>query len=120
MSILYERPIPGQSLTETPKNMPFERPPESAQPEVILNMYKSKLSEEGALEDLFDFIERGVDIKTMVQGMLRSGVMEGLHSIDVSLIIAPFLHKIIVDFCDIAEVKYKDGFIDEERKQVLE
>jgi len=40
------------------------------------------------MEDAMYFLEAGLDLVTLVQGILRSAVMEGIHTIDVSLIIA--------------------------------
>mgnify|MGYP003626710236 FL=1 len=45
--------------------------------------------------------------------------MEGIHSIDVSLIIAPAVHSFIATTLDAVNVEYDDGFEDkEEAKRV--
>ena len=49
------------------------------------------------------FLEAGLDLVRLVQGILRSAVMEGIHPIDVSLIIAPVIHEYIKGFTDAAE-----------------
>ena len=61
----------------------------------------------------------GVDLQTMVQGILRSGVVAGIHSLDVSLIIAPVIHEYIKGFADAADLDYSEGFEDEESKEVI-
>jgi hypothetical protein len=71
------------------------------------------------MEDVLYFLEFGVDLVTMVQGILRSAVMEGIHSIDVSLIIAPVLHEYIKGFADAANLDYEEGFENEEQKKAL-
>jgi len=117
--LTFERPIPGQSLTTEPKNAPYERPPEITDPIEALDAHIDNLLKPGAMEDVLYFLEFGVDLVTMVQGILRSAVMEGIHSIDVSLIIAPVLHEYIKGFADAANLDYEEGFENEEQKKAL-
>ena len=116
---MFERPIPGQSLTAEPKSQAFERPPEITDPIEALDAHIDNLSGDGAMEDALYFLEFGVDLVTLVQGMLRGAVMEGIHSIDVSLIIAPVLHEHIKGFADAAGLEYDEGFENAEGKRVL-
>ena len=117
--LMFERPIPGQSLTAEPKSQAFERPPEITDPIEALDAHMDNLAREGAMEDALYFLEFGVDLVTLVQGILRGAVMEGIHSIDVSLIIAPVLHEHIKGFADASGVEYDEGFENEEGKKVL-
>jgi hypothetical protein len=115
----FERPIPGQSLTTEPKNAPYERPPEIVDPVEALNVHIENLLKPGAMEDALYFLEYGVDLVTLVQGILRGAVMEGIHSIDVSLIIAPVIHEYIKGFADADGLDYKEGWETEEEEKAL-
>lgn len=117
--LMFERPIPGQSLTAEPRSQAFERPPEITDPIEAIDAHIANLSKDGAMEDVLYFLEFGIDLVTLVQGILRSAVMEGIHSIDVSLIIAPVLHEYIKGFAEIAKIEYDEGFEDAESKKVL-
>tara|TARA_B100001939_G_C16945261_1_gene620014 strand:- start:1062 stop:1571 length:510 start_codon:yes stop_codon:yes gene_type:complete len=117
--LMFERPIPGQSLTAEPRSQAFERPPEITDPIEALDIHIENLSKEGAMEDVLYFLEFGVDLVTLVQGILRSAVMEGIHSIDISLIIAPVLHEHIKGFADVAKLDYDEGFDNQEGKKAL-
>lgn len=117
--LMFERPIPGQSLTAEPKSQAFERPPEITDPIEALDAHMDNLAREGAMEDALYFLEFGVDLVTLVQGILRGAVMEGIHSIDVSLIIAPVLHEHIKGFADASGVEYDEGFENEDGKKAL-
>ena len=116
---ITERSIPGQSLTAEPRSQPFERPPEIVDPIEAIDAHLDNLSNKGAVEDLIYFAEFGVDLVTLVQGILRSAVMEGIHSIDISLIIAPVLHEHIKGFADVAKLDYDEGFDNQEGKKAL-
>ena len=74
--LMFERPIPGQSLTAEPKSQAFERPPEITDPIEALDAHMDNLAREGAMEDALYFLEFGVDLVTLVQGILRGAVME--------------------------------------------
>ena len=117
--LTFERPIPGQSLTTEPKNAPYERPPEIVDPVEALNVHIENLLKPGAMEDALYFLEYGVDLVTLVQGILRGAVMEGIHSIDVSLIIAPVIHEYIKGFADADGLNYKEGWETEEEEKAL-
>jgi len=116
---MFERPIPGQSLTTEPKSQPYERPPEVTDPIEALDLHLENLLEEGAMEDALHFLEFGLDLVTLVEGILRSAVMEGTHSIDTSIIIAPVIHEFIKGYADEAGIDYEEGFEDESDKRRL-
>ena len=105
----FERPIPGESLKRPPKEAPFERPPEVSDPMEALDIHIENLQKDGVAEDIVFFIEEGLDIQTLVEGILRSAVMEGIHSIDVSLIIAPVIHEFVKGIALRADVDFKEG-----------
>lgn len=117
--LTFERPIPGQSLTVEPKSQSYERPPEITDPIEAIDVHIYNLSKDGAMEDVLYFLEFGVDLVTLVQGVLRSAVMGGIHSIDVSLIIAPIIHEYIKGFAEVAGLEYDEGFENEKRKKAL-
>tara|TARA_R100001509_G_scaffold124305_1_gene77910 strand:+ start:405 stop:932 length:528 start_codon:yes stop_codon:yes gene_type:complete len=115
----FDAPIPGQSLTDTPKNAPYERPPEIVDPMEAIDAHIDNLNKDGAMEDVLYFLEMGVDLQTMVQGILRSGVVAGIHSIDVSLIIAPIIHEYIKGFAEAVDLEFDEGFENKEAKEVI-
>lgn len=119
MSFRFNRTIPGQSLTLEPKSRAYERPPQITNPLEALDTHLDRLTNEEVIDDVLYFLEYGADLVTIVQGILRSAVMEGVHSIDVSLIIAPVIHEHIKGFADAAGIEYDEGFNEEKQKKAL-
>jgi hypothetical protein len=115
MSLVFNGPIPGQSLTTEPKNAAYERTPEVSDPIQALDVHLDNLSKPEAMEDALYFLELGVDIVTLVEGILRSFVIEGIHSIDVSLIIAPVIHEHIKAAATKAGIEFEEGFDNPDR-----
>ena len=115
----FDRPVPGQSLTTTPKAAPYERPPETADPMEAIGKHLDNLTKEGVMEDLVFFIEQGLDIQTLTEGILRSAVMEGIHSVDVSLIIGPVIFEFIRGIAIDADIEFDDGLDNPDAKRAI-
>jgi len=112
MAKRFEAPIPGQSLTEEPSNRPYERPPEITDIEQAIQMHTGRLAER--ITDIVDALEMGIDVETLTKGLLRSAVAEGVHTIDVGLIIAPAIHEFIKTTAQSMQVDFDEGFENEQ------
>lgn len=88
-------PIPGQSLTDNPKNYAWERPPQMVDYEEATKFYINRLAKQDVMDDLAVAFDGGMPISAFVETLTTTGVSEGLHSIDVSLIISPVLHAFV-------------------------
>jgi len=108
----FEGPIPGQSLTTEPKNVPWEQPPQYADPMDALEMYMKKLADPDALDDVVDMLEVGIPISIITTSMLSQGVMDGLHSVDVKLLLKGALATQIQTLADVVGVDYKISMAD--------
>ena len=89
-------PIPGQSLTDEPRGYAWERPSEYSTPEEALQFYLPRITAKETLEDIMLALDNGFPLASLVKGIYMNGVMEGKHSIDIGLLIAPVLHEIIL------------------------
>lgn len=113
----FRAPIPGQSLTTPPKNMPYERPPEITDPEEALQEHLLRLTDPDKMEATLTLLESGVDLVTLTEGIVRNGVMNGIHSIDISLIVAPAIHEFIKSYADELGIQYEEGFENQAEKK---
>lgn len=109
--------IPGQSLTAEPKNAPYENPPEMVTEDDAVMWHLERLSEPDRMEALVDMLELGIDVVTLTEGLLRGAVMEGRHSIDLSLIIAPVIHEFIVRTAEKVGVDFEEGIPDDSEQR---
>jgi len=121
----FEAPIPGQSLTGEPKQYPWESPPELDKVGDVITFYVEKLSSQEVMDDLFIALDEGFPLNILVKSMLSTGVMEGMHSVDVSMIVAPVLHEYILGAAKMQGVKVKefpmtkDEQLEEKEKRAL-
>lgn len=114
-----EAAIPGQSLTDTPKNYPWERPPEMADPNDAVMYHLERVSEPEVLDNVLFAIEYGVPTKILAEMLCSGGVARGIHSIDVSLIIAPVLQEYLNVTAKQAGISYREEFGREEENAEL-
>ena len=96
-------PIPGQGLTAPLGDRPWQRPAELTTPEQALAFYVDRITDTKQASQMLDLLELGIPVDTLVDTMQ----LDGIHSVDVGMIIAPSLAEIIGDMADKAEVKYK-------------
>lgn len=113
---LFEAPIPGQSLTDTPKNAPWENPPELNTVEEATAMYIGRLAKQEVVDDLAAIVELGVPLKPIVESIYMQGVMRGLHTIDVGLLVAPVISSFLKQAIESQGVAVKETGDDPEKK----
>ena len=111
---MINAPIPGQSLTGEPKSYHWENPPKYAKPFDAAMYHLEQLDEPKKITSALDMLELDIDMVTLVSGILRMGVSEGIHSVDVSILIAPVIHEFIKGHADRAGIDYNEGFAKED------
>ena len=109
MSELLNAPIAGQSLTDTPKNYPWERPAEIADPREAIKFHMDGLSSPESLDNIVELIQMGVPLRALAKTALTTAQMEGIHSVDVSLIIGDVVFEELVSIAEEAGLDYKTG-----------
>lgn len=104
--------IPGQSLTAEPKNAPYENPPQIVDPREAADWHLNLLAEDDREDALLDALRLGMTVETLTIGLARHAVMQGVHSIDVSLIISPIIHEYICWVAGENDVDYDEFDVD--------
>ncbi len=117
---VFEGPIPGQSLTAEPKNFPWEQPPQYADSLDALEMYMKRLADPDSQDELIDMLDLGIPISVITNTILSQGVMDGLHSVDVKLLLKGVLATQIQTIADVVGVDYKVSMADYGDKDALD
>ena len=110
----FDGPIPGESLTSAPKQYPWERPPETSDPREALSIHMDRLDDPEVMDGVLTFLEAGATIQELTMGMLRTAVSKGIHSPDVSLLIAPLIHEKVKMVADKLGIEADEGFEDKD------
>lgn len=88
---LFEGPIPGQSLTDLPKNSPWENPPEINDLEESVKYYIEKISKPEIIDDIALLFEMGANLEDFVEVLTTMGTMKGVHTVDIQMLTAPMI-----------------------------
>ena len=94
-SDFFRGPIPGQSLTTTPGNYPWEKPPEMVEVEDVVKFYVNKLANQDVMDDLAVMFEADMPVSSFVKTLMTSGTMTGRHTVDAGILAAPAIHAFI-------------------------
>lgn len=104
-----QRPIPGQSLTNSPDNpYPWEQPTEFTEIQPAIESMFINLTEDDAYGALVDIIDSGNTIAEAAQIILFAGFEEGLWNPDLmTLLIEPTMYLIMALVERAGRVEYK-------------
>jgi len=100
------QPIPGISLTGAPGNAPWEQPPKYVSLDEVVDYYSDRLVDEDMITNVISVIKRDVPLLSIAEGMIRMGVMEGMHTIDAGMLVKPVLVELMIALAEIYGVKY--------------
>ena len=117
MSTTLNGPIAGQSLTDEPSNYAWERPPETVDAADALSRHLKNMSTPECMESVLFLMELGIPAEVVTNTTLTMAIGNGIHSVDVGLIIAPAIHKEVVSIAEMAGIEYDEHFPEDEEKE---
>lgn len=88
--------IPGQSLTDTPGNAPWEHPPQYTNPSEAADMVYKQLMRPTNLKQIILMLHKGIPAEALTRTILFSGFMDGKWTPDMAMLIAkPILAMLV-------------------------
>ena len=91
---------PGHSLTGVPGRWPWERPPEFANPDDVIDNIIDKFESGGGKEDLAKMMLAGITVEELVNQISFKGFMNGKFSPDVAELIKPAMAVYLMGLAD--------------------
>lgn len=110
-------PIPGMSLTTEPGNRPWENPPQIVNVEDAIEYYTDRLTESERIEYLLEALSLGVSVEAITDALTTSSVMNGVHTLDVSVLVSPVLYELIKYIAEAHEVEYVESYEELSKKR---
>jgi len=105
----FDRPIPGMAMTHEVGARPWQTPPALTTVEEATNYYAERMGTDQFKAQLFDVMEMGVPLTTLANTIQLASVMEGMHTVDVGMLMLPILVEMMMAIADSAGVKYQTG-----------
>ena len=109
-----DAPIPGEGLTHELGDRPWQKPAQLTSVDEVMPFYREKIMDEEFIPSLLQVIEMGMPLTTIANAMQSAAVMEGVHSIDVGVLMLPIVVEMLKFVAESNKVEYVTGM--EERK----
>ena len=107
--VSLSRPVPGQSLTHEVRARPWQNPPQFNTVEESMDWYLERFNNPDLVQELLAIMESGVPISTIANSMQLGAVLQGVHSIDVGVLIVPIIMEILRTLAEKTDTKYVIG-----------
>jgi len=92
----FDAPIAGQSLTDTPKNYPWEHAPQYATVEDASMQVWDGLHNEATMQKVLVLLEAGLTVEEITKVIVFAGFVEGKFTPDTGLLLTPIVAKMIM------------------------
>jgi hypothetical protein len=103
-------PIPGMSLTTEPGNRPWENPPQIVKLEDAVEFYAEKILDPDKQDAILNAFAEDISIESMADMITTSAVMDGIHTIDLAVLVNPVVQEMFRYVGDANGIEYVDSF----------
>jgi hypothetical protein len=106
---LLDAPVAGMSLTAEPKSRPWRRPSQVSTVDEAVALYAPIFSDKTTSRMLLGQIQTGIPLTSIADLLITGNTMEGKHTLDVGLLVAPVLVETMITMAEMAEIDYVIG-----------
>ena len=110
----FDRPIPGQSLTDEPGNYPWEHPPQYSDVREARDRIFEGMTQEENAKQLITMLASDVPAEAIVRTVLFAGFTEGKWTVDMATLLAPIVLIQVVNIAKAAGIKKFRILLDEQ------
>jgi len=103
----FSKAPPGYALTVDNGNLPFGSPPETVDPEEVLETAIKFMENPRNNDQVKKLLIAGVSIETLVEGFIINGFQEGKFSLDAGLLVKAPLALYMADMAEEEMLPYK-------------
>jgi hypothetical protein len=112
-------PIPGMSLTDEPGSKPWENPPVYVHVEDAIAFYTEQILDPEMEDNVVDVLTKGISVEATSNQIVTSGVMNGMHTIDVAFLIDPVIRELIMYVADRAGIEYVESYDKKAKEKII-
>ena len=107
--VSLSRPVPGQSLTHEVRARPWQNPPQFNTVEESMDWYLERFDNPELVDEMLSIIENKVPLSVIENSMQLGAVLQGVHSIDVGVLITPIIIEILRTLAEKTDTDYVIG-----------
>ena len=112
----FEAPIPGMGLTTELGSRPWEQPPQYTTVMETLDFYLESLFSKEGMDTLISAVEMDASAIDIAEKMTMRGASEGLHSVDVGVLVSSILVEAIKTAVSFTDLTIRTGDEDDENR----
>lgn len=105
----FSAPIPGQGLTAELGSRPWDKPPQYPTVLEALDFYTEKVFSKEGTSSIADALQAGLPAIDLAEQITTSGVMNGLHTVDVGVLAVPAVAESIAMIGNIMDIEFTMG-----------
>ena len=116
---MFDGPVPGQSLTDTPQNAPWEHPPQYVNPQDALDTLFQGIMVDKNLQEIIAMLDAGIPVESLVKVLLFSGFSQGKWTFDLMQLLVQPTFEMLVAIGTRAKVKDMQVFSETTKKESM-
>tara|TARA_R100000458_G_C8162417_1_gene165952 strand:+ start:124 stop:633 length:510 start_codon:yes stop_codon:yes gene_type:complete len=101
----FDAPIPGQSLTDTPGNFPWEHTPQYTDVDKASEYVWNIMHSDKSLVQIVALLKEGIPVEALARMVLFGGFMEGKWTPDMAILLSQIVFKQVLAIGVKANVK---------------
>ena len=105
----FDAPIPGMHMTSELGSFPWQQPPQYTTIDEVIEYYTERMTTDDFSDQLVDVLKMGVPVTTLANTIQIGSTMQGVHTVDVGMLVMPILIEMIMLIGDSAKIKYDSG-----------
>jgi len=106
---VFDMPVPGMGMTHEVGARPWQQPAQYAEIDDVAQFYLAKIEDEAFNDNVLNLLETKMPVTMIANAMQTTGVMNGVHSIDVGMLTLPIIMEMIMFLADSQDIEYVTG-----------
>jgi len=106
---VFDMPIPGMGMTHEVGARPWQQPAQYTEIDDVTQFYLAKIEDEAFNDNVLNLLETKMPVTMIANAMQTTGVMNGVHTIDVGMLTLPIIMEMIMFLADSEGIDYVSG-----------
>lgn len=106
---VFDLPVPGMGMTHEVGARPWQQPAQYTEIDDVAQFYLAKMEDEAFNDNVLNLLETKMPVTMIANALQTTGVMNGVHSIDVGMLTLPIIMEMIMFLADSEGIDYVSG-----------
>lgn len=117
---MFDRPVPGQSLTKPPGSSKMEQPPQFVDVGEACEYFWDKLTQPKKALEMEILLRKDTPVDYITRNIIFTAIANGIVSVDVGMLVAPIVYNQIIAIAELKKIPYIEMEEDHEFNAMLD